>query len=202
MLGELGILLPLLITLPPPPSECDRTGPASPFPELSPGSPSPALAAVGPSHQKEVGSPAMQTPQLWRACAASAGRAYSWRRGGDGLWEKQKDAGQFCERGDDEGGETVNRARGEHGDSRGDGCEGDEVLERGWGTRSSGMGALEQVGEEDFVLGRVEVLKPCVALGMEEGELSLCSLGVGSECPAAPPPCPSAGPGRCRHEAE
>ena len=101
--------------------------------------------------------------------------------------------------GEDEGGENVNRARGEHGDSRGDCCDSDEVFDRGCGTRSSGMGALVQVGEEDFVWGTVEVLKPCVALGAEEGELSLCSLGGGWRVSL---PTPQLVLGVCRHEAE
>lgn len=51
----------------------------------------------------------------------------------------------------------MNRAKGEHGDSRGDNCDGDEVFESRWGPRGSGTDALVQVGEEVFVLGRADV---------------------------------------------
>lgn len=56
-----------------------------PFPELLLGSLNCALAAVGLSCQNEVGSPAVQNPQLRRAYAASeatnAHRAHRWRQG-------------------------------------------------------------------------------------------------------------------------
>lgn len=54
------------------------------FPEFLLGSLNCALAAVGPSCPNEVGSPAMQNPQLRRAYAASeatnAHRAHYWRQ--------------------------------------------------------------------------------------------------------------------------
>lgn len=62
----------------------------------------------------------------------------------------------------------MNRAKGEHSDSRGDNCDGDEEFERRWGSRGSGMDALVKVGEEVFVLGKVEVSKPHVTLRVEE----------------------------------
>lgn len=62
----------------------------------------------------------------------------------------------------------MNRAKGEHSDCRGDNCDGDEWFERRWRTRCSGMDALVEVGEEIFVLGKVQVSKPHVTLRVEE----------------------------------
>lgn len=51
----------------------------------------------------------------------------------------------------------MNRAKGEHSDSGGDSCDGGEGFERRWRTRGSGMDVLVEVGEEVFMLRRVEV---------------------------------------------
>lgn len=153
---------------------------ASPFPRVVQFS-EPALAAVGSSRRNEVGSPATQNPQLRRAYAApkatNADKAHPWRQ--EMVHGTVRRMQGSSVRGDnDEDGENGHRANGEHGDSRGDNCDGIKVVEKEMGDKGFRDGCSHTSRRRGLCIGE----NSCHP-GVEDRELSnLCGLREEALC--------------------